>query len=293
MKVGENGYIKKPTTFKEQVQILKSRNLIIDDEEKAIRILQRVNYYRLSAYMLSYKTNDELYEGASIDDVYSLYTFDKKLRNLILPLLEDVEISFRTHISYLLAHKYGALGYTDDRNFRNKDYHKSMLEILKQEIDRSDEIFVGHHKHKYKGEFPIWVIIEVATFGDLSKMYSNLLDEDKEEIAQKYYHTKSVFVRSWLHTLSNLRNKCAHYGRLYNKKLTTNPKLYKADMKKGIKNDRIFAGIYIMGRLSNDKDEWEHFVTKLAALIEQYDAVDLKYLGFPEDWEDLLRKMRY
>src|SRR5699024_8675465 len=113
----------------------------------------------------------------------------------------------------------------------------------------------------------------------------------KDEIAKTYYNTKGDYIRTWLYSLSNLRNKCAHYGRLYNKKLTITPKLFRADKKKGIKNDTVFADIYIIGRLSNDKDEWKHFVTKLAALIEQYDSVDLKYLGFPKGWEDMLREI--
>ena len=110
-------HIKKPTTFKEQVQILKSRNLIIDDENMAISILQNINYYCLSAYLLTYKTKDGSYNWASIMDAFRLYQFDQDLRNLILPMLENIEIAFRTHIAYLIAHKYGALGYQDCRNF--------------------------------------------------------------------------------------------------------------------------------------------------------------------------------
>ncbi len=101
----------KTTTFEEQVQILRSRNLIIDDEGIAISVLQNINYYRLSAYLLTYKIKDGSYNGASIMDAYRLYQFDQKLRKLILPMLENVEIAFRTHIAYLIAHKYGAIEY--------------------------------------------------------------------------------------------------------------------------------------------------------------------------------------
>lgn len=291
MKAEENKNIKKPKTFKEQIQILKSRNLTIDNDEEAICILKKINYYRLSAYMLTHKTKDGIYDGISIQDVYSLYQFDKELRNLILPMLENIEIAFRAHISYLIAHKYGALGYKDGHNFKNGKYHIGMLRNFDEEIHRSDEIFVTHYKSEYDGVFPIWVVIEVTSFGVLSKMYNNLLDKDKDEIAKEYYNTKGEFVRTWLHSLSNIRNKCAHYGRLYNKNLTITPKLFKADRKKGIKNNTIFANIYIMGRLSRDKSEWEHFITKLAAIIEQYDVVDLKYLGFPSNWEGILRNI--
>ncbi len=72
--------IKKPTTFKEQVNILRNRNLVIDNEEQAVEILSRINYYRLSAYMLSFKTSDRFYGGVSFSDVHDLYQFDKNLQ---------------------------------------------------------------------------------------------------------------------------------------------------------------------------------------------------------------------
>ena len=34
-------------TYREQLDILRSRNLIIENEERAIDILRRVNYYNL------------------------------------------------------------------------------------------------------------------------------------------------------------------------------------------------------------------------------------------------------
>ena len=93
------------------------------------------------------------------------------------------------------------------------------------------------------------------------------------------------------HALSTLRNICAHYGRLYNRRLKITPKLFKADRKKGIRNDTVFANIHIIGRLSQGTREWQHFVTKLAALIEEYEVVKLRYLGFPKNWEDILRDL--
>lgn len=287
--MGTEENIKTPKTFKEQIQILRSRNVSIGDEDEATSILQKVNYYRLSAYLLTYKAKDGSYRGASIEDAYSLYRFDKGLRNLILPNLENIEIAFRTHIAYLIAHKYGALGYKNHQNFKDTGYHKAMLSDFEDAIKRSSEIFVGHHKRKYGGVFPIWVIIELTTFGTLSKIYNNLVDSDKDAIASQYYNTKGDFVRTWLHSLATLRNICAHYGRLYNRQLRVTPRLFTADKKKGIRNSTVFANIFVMGRLTVDKAEWGHFVTRLTALLEQHEVVDLKYLGFPRDWEKVLR----
>lgn len=281
--------IKKPTTFTEQINILKNRNLQIDDESQAIKILSRINYYRLSAYMLSFKVGDRFHDGVSFSDVYSLYEFDKTLRSMIMGVLETIEIAFRTHIAYFIAHKYGAMGYEKCENFRNIDYHSNMMRKFQEEIERSDEIFVQHHKSAYGGGFPIWVVIELISFSVLSKMYNNLKEEDQNEIASNYYHTKGEYVKTWLYTLSVFRNICAHYGRLYDRRLKITPKLFKADRKKGINNNTVFSVFFIMGRLLKDKSMWGNFVTNLSALIEKNEKVDLKLMGFPVNWEELLR----
>ncbi|MBF8984887.1 Abi family protein [Lutibacter sp. B2] len=279
--------IKKPTTFLEQIERLKSRNLIIDDVEKAIGILQRINYYRLSAYMLTYKIDDRFRDGVSIEDVHDLYEFDKTLRNLIMEVLETIEIAFRTHIAYLIAHKYDAIGYKDANNFKKQEYHVSMMQKLQEEIDRSDEIFVKH----YQGVFPIWVVIELTSFGLLSKIYSNLKDEDQDEIAINNYGIKGEFIRTWTYSLAAFRNICAHYGRIYDRKITIRPKMFREDKKKGIKNDTVFAIILIIGKMLKNDDEWDRFAIRLSALIERYDKIDISRIGFPNNWEYILRNL--
>lgn len=135
--------------------------------------------------------------------VYRLYEFDKRLRNLIQSHLEPIEVAFRTHIAYRLAHQYGALGYLQDANFINAEYHAKFMDELKREIDRrQDELFVAHHLQKYGGQFPIWVAVEVLSFGTLSKLYANLLPEDKGSIAKGYYQAPFIYVVSWLRSLS-------------------------------------------------------------------------------------------
>ena len=288
-KTEEKVRIKKSTTFSEQVNILESRNLKIEDRDEAIDILSRVNYYRLSAYMLSYKRSNEFQEDVSIRDIYSIYEFDKRFRNLVIGLLESIEIAFRTQIAYTIAHKYGPIGYLDKENFVDEGIHGETINQLLSEIDRSDEIFVRHHKQNYQGVFPVWVAIEVASFGLLSKIYSNLENEDKSRIAKEYYGLPYKYIKSWLYTLSTFRNKRAHYGRTYNKRLTIKPIIHKKDSKKGIENDTVFSVLFIMKKLVKDKAEWDTFVTNLNALVEKYEKVDVTLMGFPENWEDILR----
>lgn len=91
--------LKPPATFEEQIQILKNRSLIIKDDDYAIRTLQRINYYRLSAYGLSLKNNDKYHEGVTFEHIHELYEFDHRFRYLIMEMIEQVEIAFRTHIA--------------------------------------------------------------------------------------------------------------------------------------------------------------------------------------------------
>src|SRR5690606_2072108 len=149
--------IKKPTTPQEQVEIFRSRGLIIENEERAIDILSRINYYRLSAYTLTFKQNDKFLNGVTFEGVYQLYEFDRKLRSLLMANLEWIEITFRTQLASYHAHTYGAIGYLFTENFVYPNYHEEMIRQLEMEIDRSKEVFVYHHKNKYHGVFPIWV----------------------------------------------------------------------------------------------------------------------------------------
>ena len=181
--------IKLPTTYTQQIDILISRNIIINDKSFAIEILKNINYYRMIGYMLTYKSNDK-YENITIENIYKLYNFDKKLRNLIFSLVENIEISFRAQISYFFSNKYGALGYLESNNFKNKKYHQDMVKKINTLTDRSREKFIEHHKDKYNNRYPMWVIVELMSFGDLSKLFNNLLDEDKNQLSKEYYLIK-------------------------------------------------------------------------------------------------------
>lgn len=82
--------------------LLKSRGLVISDEDKAVRYLESIGYYRLSAYMYPFlkapKETHQYKEGTTFQQVLNLYRFDKKLRMLLLNEIEKVEIAIRRAI---------------------------------------------------------------------------------------------------------------------------------------------------------------------------------------------------
>lgn len=286
--IPNNPLLKQPISFEEQIDLLISRGLIVEDRDAAISILKRINYYRLTAYTLSLKVNDTFHQETSFWEICALYHFDQSLRALLMPVMETVEIAFRTHIAYFLSHKYGNVAHLDKSIFCNEDHYKQFREDLEKEVIRSNEVFVEHHNKKYSGNFPLWVVIELLSFGTLSKMFRNLKKEDSDFICKEMYHMKSYYARNWLHALSVTRNICAHYGRLYNRFLPIDINLFKED--KLIRRNSFFALNLVLKRLVLDAVLWDSYIISLAALIEKYDCVDIKRLGFPNNWEKILKK---
>ncbi|GBR75265.1 abortive infection bacteriophage resistance protein, partial [Candidatus Termititenax aidoneus] len=162
--------MKQPNTYTQQIEKLRSRGCIIPDVEFCKEVLANINYYRLSAYFLPYKTaSDKYLPNTNFNTIYRIYEFDRKLRAILFSAIEEVEITLRARLAYFHANKYGALGYKDANNFNTRHHHDKFIERINTVInDNKKVLFVQHHNKKYNGAFPIWVIIELFTFGMLS-----------------------------------------------------------------------------------------------------------------------------
>lgn len=285
-------YPKPPLKYEEQLEKLKKRGCIINDDKKCISILKSINYYRLSAYFLPFKLDNGNYkEGLSFERVFSIYEFDRKLHGILFNALEETEIFLRSKIAYFHAHKYGALGYMDKANFSVKaELHENFIENFKREIDKNKNIlFVKHHIYKYGGEFPIWAASEMFTFGMLSKFFANMTWQDRENLSNDIYKTNPKFVGSWLRCCTDLRNICAHYGRLYFRTFSAAPS--------GIDNleekskRKLFGAILSLKKLYPFKDKWDNgTLKKLMSLVDEHKSdIDLEHIGFSYNWIEELK----
>lgn len=212
-------------------------------------------------------------------------------------MVEELEIAIRTKIAYHIALTYGAEGYVSPDNFTKKAdregvplFEKFSQNFYQEIKHQRNSPIVKHHQADYGGKFPIWVAVKLFTFGMLSTLYSIMEPEDQKAIA-KQYGTTPVYLESWIISLVELRNLCAHYGRLYNRLLTKAPRFYKD--KTMYRSDRIFPILVTMGRMLGDTSSWRTLSTNLKALIEEYAAVKLKFIGFPQNWDDVLRAAPY
>lgn len=284
--------VKEAITFDEQIQKLKSRGMIIEDELIAKHVLSNINYYRFTAYLLEYKNADDTYKrGITFNHIHNIYLFDKDLIILILDIIGVIEVSFRTYIAYTLGINHRALGYLEKSNFINSQYHKMFLLNLEKEKQKNiNKLFIKHHINTYAGKLPIWVAVEILSFGQLSKLYSNLLPGDKTYIKNNMCNINISLVDTWMQSLTHLRNQCAHYGRIYNYQLPI-IKVKKEYNQYNIDNKRVFAYILAIKHLLNDSTAWDKFYNKLISLIkENINIINLKLIGFPNNWDEILRQ---
>ncbi|WP_449354176.1 Abi family protein [Virgibacillus natechei] len=75
-------HIKSPTTFSEQIELLRLGNLEIGFCICGINVEEPINYYRPSAYMLTLKKDNEFIEGTTFNQLLAIYEVDRKLRHL-------------------------------------------------------------------------------------------------------------------------------------------------------------------------------------------------------------------
>lgn len=288
-------YSKPPKTFDEQIELIKSRGLIINNEERLRKYLINISYYHLSAYFKSFQENDKFKDGTTFENVINLYQFDKKLRLLLLDVLERIEKSFKCSVIYNPAIKHdNSHWYLDSNLYYSQEVFDSFIEPLLNNIKTSKEVSIRHYYSKYaEPEYPpSWVALEVLTFGECVKLCRQLKRSEQNSFSRQFDIDKK-FLINWMHSLSVIRNICAHHSRLWNKNivlsLKVNHKIYKEffNSEAPIRLYNYLVVIQIMMCKINPTSDW---MEKLKNIINKH-QVYLPSMGFPENWEDRFEKI--
>lgn len=299
-------------TLDEQIEILKSKGLVINNEEKAKKILFRENYFFINGYRHIFlkSPKDRIFiEGTTFDELYGLFVFDRNIRNIMFKNILIVENNIKSIMSYQLSKKYGIKEkeYLKPSNF-TKDFTKvrqvaDVLNKMKRQIrvNGKQHSATLHYVTNY-GYIPMWILVKVLSFGIISELYSILKDEDKEAIAD-YYNVDSESLEIFLTVTSNYRNLCAHedilfdhqtqkdilnnkYHRLLNIPMVEDRYIYG-------KND-LFSMIIIMKYMLTP-EEFRLLVYEIGYEIDLLDgkvssiplSKILNRIGFPENWRDI------
>lgn len=211
-------------TYQEQLDLLKSRGLVVPDEPAALHILAHHNYYRLSAYRFSFTLPgqpDQFRPGVSFTQLWDLYHFDRALRQLVLEGCKRVEISTRSRLAYEIGQQLGPLAYLENRHFSDPLDHARTLVSLDKEMSRSKEEFVRHHQKTLGMPWPpVWALMEVASFGSVSRLLAGLKPPALRQLVANTYQMDEMTFCSLFHHLSVLRNTAAHHSRLWNRRFT-------------------------------------------------------------------------
>ena len=293
-------YAKPALTLDDQIALLEQRGLQVDDRAAAAHALAHGNYYRLRGYWV---VLEELQPdgshcfraGTRFETVLALSAFDDALRALVMEAVGKAEVSLRTQFAYHIALTHGPHAYLDQALFHDPVKHAKCLSSLKEEIDRSHEVFIKHYLGKYTDPPlpPLWVVCEVMSLGSLSKWYENLSARaDRKRIADAYDLDETTLT-SFMHHLTTLRNLCAHHCRLWNRRFTVTMKIPRNRPVQAVRafhqgpdaERRIFNSLTLLAHLMNVVAPGNDWLIRVRGLLESTPLVDTAAMGFPADWQ--------
>ena len=298
-------------TLDEQIDILKKRGLIFFDEVKAKNILLRENYFFISGYRHFFEASkDKFIKGTTFEELYGIFIFDRKLRNIFFKNLLVIENNVKSIMSYELSQIYGANDkeYLLPRNYSNdpmqvRQVHDVLNKMNRQiRINGSTHTATYHYINNY-GYVPLWILVKVISFGLMAEYYDILKDADKNRISD-VYKIDSVTFSTYLHILSNYRNVCAHEDILYEHKvqraIPDNKyheflNIEKKDDEYIYGKDDLFAVIIIFKQLLS-KDEFKEMFNEISYEFDMLDGKTniiptnklLNKIGFPDNWRDII-----
>ncbi len=301
-------------TIDEQIEILKHKGLIIDDENYAKDILMRENYFFISGYrhlFLKSKNERTFLPNTNFRELYAMFNFDRQIRNIIFKNLLIVENNLKSIISYQLSKKYGfkEKDYLKASNFNNsKEKSRQVQDLIKKmkrqiRVNGSQHSATMHYINHY-GFIPFWVVVKVLSFGIVCELFSVMKYEDQKEISD-IYGISIDHLLTYLPILANYRNLCAHEDILYEHRTQTiiaNTKYHhelnipKMDEEYIYGKNDLFALIIILKSMLRE-EEFNLLIKEISyeedILAGKLKAISinkvLDQMGFPQNFKEIVR----
>ena len=278
---------------------LKADGLTILETTQASEFLGHVGYYAVSGYCLAFQDATKRFTSTvTFDQIQSAYRFDVQLRDLLNEALEWIEIDLCATVSNYFGKQYGPFGHTEAGSFHQQfsytTSHSSWLTKLHEEAKRSQEPFVNHFNQTYieYPDLPIWVAVEIMSFGSLSHMISAMKKHDRRQVANDYGVSPGGLAKA-VHHFTYIRNLCAHHSRLWGKVWKIMPELPNDTEWSGqntVSNRRLFSTFLLIRHMlkrrpsiNGESNEWRKRVTSLLQVLPEVpDPHGL--LGLPINW---------
>lgn len=296
-------------TISQQLALLESRGMLIEDSVLAAHALETIGYYRLSGYSYPFRKRladvigrDQAFvEGTRFADVLSLYAFDVKLRSAAFAQLACIEIALRSWIGnevgkidpamHLDVTKLGPTALHVEKRSKQRRYDSWKARYDKK-LSTSNEDFAKHYRQSCGGELPIWVAVQLLDWGALQTLFSMLPRGVQDAIVAGVGISASE-MNSWLNALRVMRNISAHHNRLFNRVFPSKPAFPQAAETSEFignagPNNRAFYLLtltqYFLDRFQiGDK-------TVLPSVLAEFPSmqhIDISSMGAPMNWESL------
>ena len=300
-------------TINEQIEILKSRNIIVKDYNKTYKILEKNNYYYLiNGYkdlFLNEKHKDKYISNTKIEEVYAIYQFDKNMKMIFLKYILLIENEINTYIAYEFSKIYGHKDYLILKNLNNSNSKIPLIEKFINDINleieyqyKNSNKMIVHYLSEYN-YVPLWVLVRILSFGKISKFYTFMKPKEQNAISRKYNLRIKEF-KVMLHNLTLIRNICAHDEKLYDIKMKNrifNTIYHKKLQIKNKNGNYQFAtrdlfSIVIILKMLLGKEIFSEFYSNIIKTIEKLEnqlsviKIDKVFykMGFPKNYRKLI-----
>lgn len=202
--------MKQKLTLDEQIAHLQRKGVgfaLMDAQAARVYLRRENNYFRLAAYRKNFQrhpggANAGQYVRLEFAYLADLATIDRLLRDLVLGMALDIEHAAKMQIMCLVDDANDEDGYSIVQDFIAGLDDKERR-ILDGEIARNrHNTYCGDMVRKYDGRFPVWVFLEVISFGKLCSFYRFVADRfNNQTMVKTYYRLRMCQI---------LRNAAAH-----------------------------------------------------------------------------------
>ena len=298
-------FAKPALSVSDQLAKLKSRGLGVSDDTAATQVLKNIGYYRLAGYAYPFLVPPErkhFKQGTSFEQITALYDFDRALRMLLLATTEKLEIAIRSRlVNATCLHWQQPHWFLDGTKFHPRFDHLRFIDQIERELGITydpqtrqrilpsghAETFIGHYYTKYGDPYlpPFWMTAELLSFGALSKLFKGLGDPALKAAIASEFRVPAKILEKWLHSVSNLRNVCAHHSRLWNRVFSI--PLPVAHKLQGIINapDKIQGHLVVLVDLLDTLEPGHNLRSDFVTLLKRHPSIDPTAMGFASGWE--------
>lgn len=315
-------------TVTEQLALLKRRGLDIQDEARAGLFLEAVSFFRLTPYMRPFQVSEDpehgFRPGVGFRQLSQLYDFDRRLRLLVIDAIERIEVAVRATTSNHMGPTHGSHWYLQRGLFKDRYDHRRLLDCIEAvqgkalqyyfresaridrlrnahpgrkaelKLRRAQESYARHYalNYSYPPLMPGWAMLEELTLGELSHLFQGLAKDNDRKIIAQQLDVSGPLLESWLHTLTSVRNICAHHGRLWNRELGIKPELPKHSgfawpkyLRRGTQHTRVGVVLAAMHHLMQRVSPHTRWHQNLARLFDEFPEIPTAAMGLPDDWQ--------